>query len=224
MTRGQAGATWSAFSAMGAGRERNADAFAVKEVGPVSAFAIGDGVGSLPASPLVSTAVVEAAVNALTSTGDHSQFATNLLAEINIAASAALERSEAKGASTIACIRIDSDSVWISTAGDSGVFSVESDGTATMLTEPDHVPNQPNVLLAWIDGHVEVVPHEVRLAQMPYRLCLATDGVTGTLDVSEISRILVNTSLAESARSVVVAAQAAGAQDDATVIVVGRES
>ena len=223
VTRGQAGATWSAFSAMGAGRERNADAFAVKEVGPVSAFAIGDGVGSLPASPLVSTAVVEAAVNALTSTGDHSQFATNLLAEINIAASAALERSDAKGASTIACIRVGSDSVWISTAGDSGVLSVESDGTATMLTEPDHVPNQPNILLAWIDGDVEVVPHVVVLDHMPFRLCLATDGVTGALDLSEIARILTDTNLSESARAVVVAAQAAGAQDDVTVIVIGWE-
>lgn len=195
----------------------------MQEAGLVSAFAIGDGVGSLPASPLVSTAVVEAAVSALTSTGDESEFARNLLTEINEAAAAALARSDARGASTIACVRVGSDSVWVSTAGDSGVLAVEADGTATMLTEPDHVPNQPNILLAWIDGDVEVVPHVVLLDHMPFRLCLATDGVTGSLDVAQMSRILSNTSLAESAKAMVAAAQAAGAQDDVTVVVIGWE-
>ena len=172
-------------------------------------------------SPLVSTAVVQAAVEALGEPSCGSARMDALLRSVNEAASEARTRAAQNGATTLACVRLTGDSVWISTAGDSSAVSIESDGSTQLLTEPDHVPSQPNVLLAWIDGDTELVPHVVELDHMPYRLCLATDGVTGTLDLDQLAAIVSSTDINQAAEAVVRAAQEQGARDDVTCIVIG---
>jgi len=217
--RNEHGTFWSACSLRGTNREQNSDALAVSGEGPWRIFVVADGVGALEGSPRASDAAALAAARWAAGRDDVSPAdVTSFIESVDLAVRAAVR--EDPGGTTLACALIGPGDGLVLTVGDSEALAVGSDGPARRLTPIDHLPNQPNMLLAWIDGKVEVEPHVVALVSMPYRLVLATDGVTGALDKAAIADIVRAAPVNAAAAQLVEAARASGAIDDASAIVI----
>jgi len=212
------GGSWSACSLRGPSRPWNADALAVVEAGRRRAFAVADGVGALALSPAASRAAVDAAARwACGTRGIARPDAAALVREVNEAVRRAVTMPS-DGATTLVCALVDQRRAAVVSVGDSEVFAVDEAGAIARINPLDHVPAQPNLLLAWIDGDTEIEPHVTMLEHMPARLVLLTDGVTRVLGEEIIGRI-ASGDAREAARDLVLAAQAAGADDDATAVV-----
>ena len=212
-----AGAFWSACSAQGAGRARNADAFAVGSANRTHFFAVADGVGAQPASPQASRAAVAAVELWVREHGGRVAVVGEV---VNAAVGAALEAGRDEGATTLACAVLGDEACDIVVIGDSAILAVDDEGEATLLHSLDHLADQPNVLLAWLDGKTRFEPQIVHLERLPRWLCLLTDGVTGALDYERIAQLVRASDVTRAAKELVSAAVSAGAQDDLTAIVV----
>ncbi len=211
-----AGSYWSACSAQGAGRVRNADAFAVGDVEDAHFFAVADGVGSLPGSAAASRAAVSAIGHwAREGLLD----ADSLIAAVHPAVADALRQAGEEGASTLACAVWRGSDFYLASVGDSEILAVEQSGAATLLHQLDHLPNRPNVLLSWLDGKTPFRPHIMHFDKAPYLLCFLTDGISRVLDYETIATSVRKSDISAAARDLVIAAQEAGAQDDVTAIV-----
>jgi serine/threonine protein phosphatase PrpC len=218
------GAEWSACSARGLNRERTADAFAVAADGKIRAFAVADGVGSLPCSPVVSIAAALAAVDwaaGLRGTVGEKDI-DGLVFAVDASVLHQLSLNPGAGATTLASAFIDGEQGLVMTVGDSEVLAIDREGPARRLTEPDHVPSQPNVLLAWVDGTSPFTPHIIALDVLPHRLCLVTDGIVKVLSYDRIADIARESLQSEGARNLVLAARHELAGDDVTAIVIGN--
>lgn len=218
------GANWSAYSLQGKARERNADAFATFDSDGWQAFAVADGVGSLPASPVASRAAVEAVIEAIRSGAlSSADSLTSVLSDVDIAVGNALAECEAKGATTLGFVAIKDSGVLGISVGDSEIHLVESAGPSILLHPLDHVPAQRNILLAWIDGEAVYEPHVVAMTLENARLCLMSDGIPGSLSPEDIATTVRSASPEDAARKLVLAARDAGAGDDLTAVVVAVE-
>jgi serine/threonine protein phosphatase PrpC len=217
--RNEQGEFWSVSSLRGPGRARNSDSVGVSGGNGCRAFVVADGVGALEASPRAILAAVRAAVD-WTAAREHvtREDAGDLVGTVDLAVRAAVQ--EKPGATTLAYAVVERESGLVVTVGDSEVLAIYEGGPATRLNPLDHVPAQPNMLLAWIDGKVELEPHVITLAPLPYRLVLATDGVTGILDHDVIAEIVRRAAIGSAAEQLVAAAREGGAQDDASAIVI----
>lgn len=218
----ESGATWSASSVRGSQRAQNSDFIGVFTEGRCHAFVVADGVGALEASGRASVAAVEAAIR-WTAAQEHvaEDDAPSLVRAVDDAVKAAV--SHDRGATTLAYVGTERDKGLLVTVGDSEVLAVGEEGEARRLNPLDHVPAQPNMLLAWIDGEVDVEPHVIALDALPYRLVLATDGVTGVLDTGAIADIVRRWPIDVAASRLVHAARDKGAQDDASAIVIAAQ-
>jgi len=217
------GADWSACSARGLNRERTADAFAVAADGQVRAFAVADGVGSLPCSPAVSSAAALAAID-WASGFQGAVVETDIEGLVSAVGASVLNQlslTPGAGATTLASAFLADGRGLVMTVGDSEALAVDREGPARPLTEPDHVPSQPNVLLAWIDGTSPFTPHIIALDVLPHRLCLVTDGIVKVLSYDRIADIARQSPPSESARNLVLAARHELAGDDVTAVVIG---
>ena len=216
------GANWSAYSLQGSRRERNSDAFAVFDRDGLQVFAVGDGVGSLPGSPVASRAAVDAVVSA-TELGlidlEPPVFAETLEL-VKESVSFALHVEELQGATTLALVVLNGDRKLIASVGDSEVHEVAAEGPSALLHSLDHVPSRPNVLLAWIDGQADVELHVASPSAAAEFICLMSDGVPGALSPDEIASIVRRVGIENGGRELVLAARRAGATDDLTAVVV----
>jgi serine/threonine protein phosphatase PrpC len=216
------GKNWSAYSLQGKARERNSDAFATLDEADWQAFAVGDGVGSMPASPVASRAAVEAAIAA-------SRVGQLMEAEDVPEAMVAIDRSVADalasdgeaGATTLAFVAIKGGRVLVLSVGDSEVHEISRSGPSFLLHPVDHVPAQPNILLAWLDGHTAYEAHVREIDPGDSLLCLMSDGVPGALSPEAIASVVRDNPVEDAARVLVLAAREAGATDDLTAVVVG---
>lgn len=187
-------------------------------------FAVADGVGSMPGSPIAS----QAAVKAVRDAAEEGLFQRRgglalLLETVNHAvldALSSLSDGNVRGATTLSVVAVQSGRVLIVSVGDSEVHMVGSSGDSRLQHELDHVPNRPNVLLAWIDGRTAFEPHVVSVAAESETLCLMSDGIPGALSRAEIARVVRNSHIGSAARELVLAARGAGANDDVTAVVV----
>jgi serine/threonine protein phosphatase PrpC len=215
------GARWSACSARGAWRERNADAWAVHEAPHDRlGFAVADGVSSVEGSWAVAAAVARAAADWGANAPDVDLADPRMLVALaNVAARQARAESAQGGATTLVVAARLPDGWVLAAVGDSALLLVAPAGPASPLTPLDQHPRSRHVLLAWIDGDARPAPHVVRLTATASRLCLLTDGVAGVLDADAIARIVRAAGTAAAAGALVAAAQAAGASDDATALV-----
>jgi serine/threonine protein phosphatase PrpC len=205
---------------MGPGRDVNADALAVELDGRSFAFAVADGVGSMPGSPVASEAAVKATAAWISKRGAIGEAALEeLFADVSRQVDLALKASEFEGATTLVLAAVDRGIALVAAIGDSEALLVPDTGPAQRLNDPDHVPARPNVLLAWIDGQATFEPHIARLEPLPATLCLVTDGVTGTLGYDEIAAIVRSAPPSDAAVALTRAARAAGSSDDATAVV-----
>jgi protein phosphatase len=217
--REERGTFWSASSLRGAQRNKNSDALGISIEGPCRAFVVADGVGALERSPAASDAASQAVVTWMQGRERVEQSdAASLLASVDAAVGSAVDNLP--GATTIVCALVEDDNGFVIAVGDSEALALDKHGPARRLNRLDHVPTQPNMLLAWIDGKLAIEPHLISLAPLPYRLVLATDGVTGTLDNDTIADIVRGADVKDAATALVRAARAKGAVDDATAIVV----
>jgi serine/threonine protein phosphatase PrpC len=216
-----AGREWSAATYVGPGKEENADALSVNLKGELLAFAVADGVGAMPTSPVASAIASKAAtdwINARSSFDVPDSRA--LYAAVSDAIAAGLKDQMKSGATTLVVAVIGDGQLTVASLGDTEVLAVGTEGPAQSLLPVDHHPQQTNMLLAWLDGVEHFESHAVALEAMPHRLCLATDGVAGTLSVEEIATILRETPVHQAAVALVTRARAAGSHDDATAIVI----
>jgi serine/threonine protein phosphatase PrpC len=120
------------------------------------------------------------------------------------------------GATTMVMAAIAAGGAVVASVGDSEILAIDATGPARSLAPVDHLPSQTNVLLSWLDGVEEFEPHTVALPSLPYRLCLVTDGVAGTLSYETIADLVRSVQPAEAARLLVRQARAGGSRDDAT--------
>jgi protein phosphatase len=212
------GREWSAASLIGPGKPENADALAASFEGTLLGFAVADGVGAMPASPIASaiasTAATEwiAARETLTvaDVGRLYQDAGNKIAP-------AIKGQE--GATTLVVAVVHGGQAIVASLGDTEVLAIGAEGPAVSLLPVDHHPVQTNVLLAWLDGAERFEAHAMALDALPHRLVLATDGVAGVLSLEAIADIVRSAPPSEAAMRLVMQARAAGSQDDATAIV-----
>jgi serine/threonine protein phosphatase PrpC len=220
------GARWSACSQRGSARDHNSDAFAVREQDGRLVVAVGDGVGALAGSPLASRRAVDAAV-AWGASADLSDLnaGASLFAAVSTAVQDALRSARfVEGATTLVCAVVEAGGCWLAAVGDSEIIAVGRAGDATRLNRLDQVPDQPNVITAWVDGDALFEPHVTRLALAPTRLCLVTDGVTKGLDYEALAAVVSGTHVTTAARALVEAAAATGVGDDVTAVVVVADS
>ncbi len=219
----ESGDGWSAATAQGLGRKRNSDAFAVSTRGPVRAFAVADGVGSLEASPDAARAAVDAVVDwAEAQQGLGPDSPTALAAAVNRAVARAFEaRATTEGATTLACVLMTDSGGFALTVGDSELLLIPEDGPAERVNVLDHIPSRPNVLLAWLDGRTPFEPHVYALDATEGLLCLVTDGVTKVVDYARIAGIVRENPLSGGMGGLLTASREAGATDDLTAVAVG---
>ena len=142
-----------------------------------------------------------------------------LLSEVNAAVGKALRKKGQGGATTLACALVSRDGCVVATVGDSEVLAVDYSGPACRLNQLDHLPARPNMLLAWIDGDVEVEPHLIELETLPHRLCLVTDGVSQAVDGQRLANLLRDAPPSKAAEVLVIEALSGGATDDVTALV-----
>ena len=215
------GREWSAATYKGPGKPENADGLSAGFEGPLLGFAVADGVGVMPASPvasaLASTAATDwvAARNSLTV-----EDVKALYAAANASVGAGLKVQGENGATTLVVAVISGGQAIVASLGDTEVLAVPEEGPAQSLLPRDHHPTRTNVLLAWLDGVEHFESHATALGTLPHRLVLATDGVAGTLSVDAIAEITRSVPPSEAAMVLVIRARAAGSQDDATAIVI----
>lgn len=224
--RSLSGANWSAYSLQGRTRERNSDAFTVFERDGTQVFALADGVGSMPGSPIASSTAVDAMVGAAElGLLDHPLLITETMDLVNEAVGYSLGESGLNGATTLAFAVLEAARpVAVFSVGDSEVHAISGAGDSRLLHELDHVPARPNVLLAWIDGQSSFEAHKATAPADATHLCLMSDGVPAALGTSDIARIIRTKPIADGARELVLAARRAGANDDLTAIVVALAS
>jgi len=214
------GENWSAYSLQGAGRDRNSDAFAVCDRDGLQVFAIADGVGSMPGSPIASRAAADAIVAATEAGFLNGLDVTEPLALVDESVALALDDAGLQGGTTLAFVVSAGRQTYLASVGDSEVHGVRELGESVLLHPLDHVPSRPNVLLAWIDGRADYAPHVQEVEQQTSIVCLMSDGIPGTLRADQIAAISRAAPIREAARELVLAARAAGARDDLTAIVV----
>ena len=221
----ETGDNWSAYSLQGAGRERNSDAFAVFDKDGWQAFAVGDGVGSMPGSPNASRAAVDAVVESLRS-GPLVQVddLQQVMPSVDRSVVQALASSEGPGATTLAFVVVVRGLARLLSVGDSEIHAIPAEGESVLLHPVDHVPAQPNILLAWLDGETSYEAHTHALELENARLCLMTDGIPGALSNDRIAAVVRGSAVRDAAREVVLAARDAGARDDLTAIVVSASA
>jgi serine/threonine protein phosphatase PrpC len=211
------GDQWSACTITGVYHEGNADAMAL-EFGPLClGLAVADGVGLLPGSPAASRAAVGAAID-WTVKRRQSEDIDALFEYVNSGVAESLQHQE--GATTLVAALIAGGQGLVASIGDSEALAVFENGPAEPLHPIDHMPNRPNVLLAWIDGQAAFDPHLVPLVQLPHRLCLVSDGVTGFRPSDQIATVVRSVAPSEAALALVQAARTAGSTDDITAIVI----
>jgi len=184
-------------------------------------FALGDGVGALPSSPIASRAAVDAVV-AAAELGqlDNDLNLDEVLSLVDESVGFAVEESAEKGATTLVALSLSQDSEFVFSVGDSEAHEILANGESRLLHDLDHVPAQPNVLLAWIDGHTPFDVHRRFLSRGESYLCLMSDGVPGSLSNQKVADLVRGNSIATAARALVLAARDAGANDDLTAIVI----
>jgi serine/threonine protein phosphatase PrpC len=220
--RFDSGREWSAATLTGPGKEQNADALSVNLKGALLAFAVADGVGAMPTSPVASAIASKAATDWVTARDSFSvPDAKALYAAVTDAIAAGLPDQQKTGATTLVVAVISSGQVIVASLGDTEVLAIGEEGPARSLLPVDHHPQQTNMLLAWLDGVERFDSHALALDALPYRLCLATDGVAGTLSTDEIADILRASPPSQAAVNLVTRARAAGSHDDATAVVIG---
>jgi serine/threonine protein phosphatase PrpC len=215
----RSGAHWSASSLRGVERRRNSDAVAVADDGACHTFALADGVGALEASPRASKAAAHSATewaSGRTAIGEAD--AAGLVDAVDGAVREVVR--DDRGATTLVFAAVEGNQGVVFTVGDSEVLAVDESGPARRLNPLDHVPAKPNMLLAWIDGKVDIEPHVIALDPLPFRLVLATDGVTGALDKESIAELVRAAPIERAARVLTDAARQKGAVDDASAIVI----
>jgi serine/threonine protein phosphatase PrpC len=207
----------------GQGRKRNSDAFGVMRTAHGYAFAVADGVGALSGSAAASQAAVDAVKQwSANRNGSLLTEVDGLYDEIDRSVREALAHEDS-GATTLACLLADETGYLLTAIGDSEILAVSATGETVLMNELDHLPNRPNVLLAWIDGKTELSPHVAQLNRLPDRLCLVTDGVTKLLEYERIGRLVLDAGVQGAAVALVDAAREAGAQDDLTAIVISAD-
>lgn len=219
----ESGLNWSACTARGAIHDHNSDAFAAAVGGPWVAFAVADGVGSLPRSPAASYAAVRAVQTFASGLRPGADLDLAEMADlVNGDVHAVVGENAALGATTLVGLLCDpAGGGTLVTVGDSEVLAVDRQGAAGRLNPLDHMPARPNVLLAWIDGSTLIEPHIICVEQLPWRLCLVTDGIVKALSYERIAEIVRTVPANVAARDLVVAAQLARVRDDVTAVVLG---
>jgi serine/threonine protein phosphatase PrpC len=199
----------------------NADAFAVDLNGKSLAFVVADGVGAMAGSQLASRLAATTAVDWIKRrTLVDVDSIGSMFESANSAVGDGLKSMKTSGATTMVMAAIAAGQAVVASVGDSEILAIDASGPARSLAPVDHLPSQPNVLLSWLDGVEEFEPHVVALPALPYRLCLVTDGVAGTLSYETIADLVRSVKPAEAARLLVREARANGSRDDATALVV----
>jgi len=217
------GRQWSAYSLTGPGKPVNADAFAVELTGESLAFVVADGVGAMAGSQLASRLAAKTAVDWIKRrTLVDTDGAGPLFAAVNSAVGEGLKARNMSGATTMVVAAIAAGGAVVASVGDSEILAIDATGPARSLAPADHLPSQTNVLLSWLDGVEEFEPHTLALQSLPYRLCLVTDGVAGTLSYETIADLVRSVRPAEAARLLVREARAGGSRDDATALVISN--
>jgi serine/threonine protein phosphatase PrpC len=216
------GREWSAATLAGPGKAENADALAISLKGPLLAFAVADGVGAMPTSPLASALASTAAAEWIAARETFTaEDAKALYGAANDAVAKGLKGQQDSGATTLVIAVVGAGQLIVTSLGDSEVLAVGVDGPAQSLLPRDHHPSRTNMLLAWLDGVAQFDSHVLTLDALPHRLVLATDGVAGTLREDAIAEIVRSLPPSEAAMTLVMRARAAGSSDDATAIVIG---
>ncbi|HLF78583.1 MAG TPA: protein phosphatase 2C domain-containing protein, partial [Dehalococcoidia bacterium] len=211
------GREWSACTLTGPGKPINADALALDFTGNCLAFVVADGVGAMAGSQMASALAANAAADWIASRSWLDRDAiTSLYAAANRAVGAGLKDKNTSGATTMVLAAVAGGQGLVASVGDSEILAVEMNGPAKSLAPVDHLPKQTNVLLAWLDGVETFDANVIALEALPYRLCLMTDGVAGTLSYETIADLVRSVEPAEAARLLVREARAAGSKDDAT--------
>jgi serine/threonine protein phosphatase PrpC len=218
--RYEAGREWSACTLTGPGKPVNADALAADFTGKCLAFVVADGVGAMAGSQMASALAANAAADWISRRPWMDlDGITSLFAAANRAVGNGLKGKNTAGATTMVMAAVAGGQGIVASVGDSEILAVETSGPARSLAPVDHLPSQTNVLLAWLDGVETFDAHVVSLAALPYRLCLVTDGVAGTLSYEKIGELVRSVEPSQAARLLVQEARAAGSRDDATALV-----
>ena len=218
------GREWSAATYKGPGKPENADGLSAGFEGPLLGFAVADGVGVMPASPVASALASTAATDWVATRNSLTvEDVKALYAASNAAVGAGLKEQGENGATTLVVAVISGGQAIVASLGDTEVLAVPEEGPAQSLLPRDHHPTRTNVLLAWLDGVEQFESHAIALGTLPHRLVLATDGVAGTLSVDTIAEITRSVPPSEAAMALVIRARAAGSQDDATAIVISDQ-
>jgi serine/threonine protein phosphatase PrpC len=218
------GREWSAATYIGPGKPDNADGLSAGFEGRVLGFAVADGVGAMPASPIASALASTAATDWIAARSSLAiEDVQALYRAVSAAVGAGLKREGTKGATTLVVAAVSGGQAIIASLGDTEVLAVGVEGPALSLLPRDHHPAQTNVLLAWLDGVEQFNAHTISLDTLPHRLVLATDGVAGVLSVDDIADITRSLPPSEAAIALVIRARAAGSHDDATAIVFSNQ-
>ena len=218
------GREWSAATFVGPGKAENADALAAGFEGPLLGFAVADGVGAMPTSPIASAIASTAATDWIAARESFVvEDMKTLYAAVNAAIGVGLKAQGKDGATTLVVAVVHGGQVIVASLGDTEVLAVPTAGPAETLLPRDHHPTQTNMLLAWLDGTEQFEAHALALDSLPHRLVLATDGVAGTLSVDDIAEIARTVPPSEAAIALVMRARAAGSHDDATAIVISDQ-
>jgi serine/threonine protein phosphatase PrpC len=214
------GREWSACTLTGPGKPVNADALALDFTGNCLGFVVADGVGAMAGSQMASALAANAAVDWIARRSWVDGNGINLLyAAANRAVGTGLKAKNTSGATTMVLAAVAGGRGIVASVGDSEIIAVEVSGPGRSLAPVDHLPKQTNVLLAWLDGVESFDAHVIKLESLPYRLCLMTDGVAGSLSYETIADLVRSVEPSEAARLLVKEARAAGSKDDATALV-----
>src|SRR6185503_12693865 len=191
---------------------------------PLLGFAVADGVGAMPTSPIASAIASTAATDWIAARESFViEDVKALYGAVNAAIGVGLKEQGKDGATTLVVAVVQGGKAVVASLGDTEVLSVPAEGPAETLLHRDHHPTQTNMLLAWLDGVEQFEAHTLALDSLPHRLVLATDGVAGTLSVDDIAEIARTFPPSESAIALVMRARAAGSHDDATAIVISDQ-
>jgi len=237
------GLRWGSATDTGLVRRNNQD-FLVT-TGQV--FAVADGMGGHAGGEVASRVAIDALTDALSSHDDGSPAADDLLAAIDAANTAVLERAQADaalrgmGTTLTAAVLIVADGeerIAIANVGDSRAY-VFSEGDLTQLTEdhsvaeelvrqgqlaPDEVDTHPQRhILTRALGIMPEVDADL-WEVVPYagdRVLLCSDGLVREVTDVQIASVLRRLADPnEAARELVVRARAAGGSDNITVVIV----
>lgn len=228
---------WAVATHRGRVRQNNEDSVHPTTSGRGSDLLVivADGMGGAVAGEVASSLAVEAAVSA---TGSEAE----LVAAGNEAIlDAVAARPELAGmGSTLTLVRLDDGTARFAHVGDSRAYLLR-DGSLTQVTEdhtvvndylragaisPDEVDTHPQrhmlTRAVGLDPDLAVDSFTRRLEQGD-RLLVCSDGLTGMLSDDDIAGILTGTTPEEAVWELVERANAAGGQDNITVVVVDVE-